>query len=168
MFGVDLVVTFVPQCVSMNLNFQDWTPKAAFGVGQQPGESVPCCRDTELRAPSQRVFITHLDLKVPEGQVILLNISCNRKGKLHFRIKVSDRHSMPARGSRVGGQVNQVIIIFSQAVRWKPSLSVHCHNFSFSVTILSSLSQIKASGLKVCCQECLKITVVSFFFNIEF
>lgn len=130
---------------------------------QQPGERFPA-----LGLPHQ-VFIAPLELRVPQGQVVLLNIACNRRGKLHFRMKVSDQHSMPGRRSRVGGQVKQVIILFSQAFWWKPSLSVHCHTFTFSVTILSSLSEIKAPSLKVCCQKYLKIAVMSFiFFNIEF
>ena len=71
-------------------------------VSSREKRLFPAVKYMELRALRQHAFITHSDLKVPEVQAILLNISHNRKGKLHFRIKVSDfeQHSIPRRGGR--------------------------------------------------------------------
>lgn len=156
-----------PRCEVVNLTCRGWAARAASGAGESQERPFPAV-DIWDRGRSHTVCSAHTgSSECLQARICSLAFPGTGMGKLPFRIKVLDLHSVPGRGSR--GQVKQVIILFSLAVWWKPSLSVHCHTFPFSVTILSSLSQIKAPGLKVCCQECLKITVVSlFFFNNEF
>lgn len=92
---------------SYELQLPRLNTRAALGAAQQQERPFPALGCMESVLPDN-VFMAHLDLRVPEGQLMLL-ISCNRNRKLHCRIKVSDRHSIPGRRSRVGGQVKQVI-----------------------------------------------------------
>lgn len=115
------------------------------------------------------VFIAPLELWELQGQVILLNISCNRRGKLHFRIKVSDQHSVP-REEEQGGRAGKTGYnpIFSSSLMKVFLVSPLPHFYFLCHYFVKSLSDerpwFKSLLSKIFENSC----GVFIFFNIEF
>lgn len=126
LFQVDFIVTFVTLCQGINLVLVSHHEKRLF----------PAVRYAASRAERPQVFTTQWDLQVLEVQVILLYVSQNEKGKLHFRITVSGQTSIQYRGGR--RQVKQEVMISSSLM--KACLVSPLPHFSFSLQLLFSSS----------------------------
>lgn len=91
-------------------------------------------------APSPCVFITHLELRVPEGQSILLNIACNWKG--NFISGLNYWTSIQYQGGEQGGRAGKAGYnpIFTSSpmkaflVSPLPHFSFLCHYFVKSLS----------------------------------